>query len=170
MYNDDDTESLTNSSYKSCDICSQNNKRWIYFKCEDSKHSICSKCFSKISKDNKLIKCPYCRADLLNECRNPMALSQQELYDIDPKKIMQKYIFIHQNFELDPYAKLMTIKSNDCEIKLYSFNGNPIIWHKMFIGESGFMYVYNSEYERYTYAIEKGKYQFWDIDKITINL
>jgi hypothetical protein len=169
MYNDNNRNPVNNLD-KKCDICEHKNKLRIYFKCDDIKHAICSKCFSKISKNNKVIQCPYCRSDLSEECQNPMSLSKEQLYKINPKKIMQKYIFIHQNFELDPYSKLMTIHSSECEIKLYSFNGTPIIWHKMFIGESGFMYIYDSEYERYTYAIEKGKYQFWDINRISLDL
>lgn len=161
---------LTNHNDKQCEICFKSNRLRPYFKCNDSKHSICSTCFDKIESCVKSPQCPYCRSDLLDECKNPMSLSAQSLYEVDAKKIIQKYIFIHQNFDLDSSAKLITMDSGSDKIKLYTVNGNPIVWHKMFIGESGFMYIYDSKYERYTYAIERYKYQFWDKRRVYIDL
>jgi hypothetical protein len=111
-----------------------------------------------------------CKASIFKECLKPSLLTEQELYDVDITKILIKYIYIHQNFVLDSGAKLVTIKSeNDKEIKLYSIKGSLIVWHGKYIGENGFMYVYDEKFERYTYAILHEKYQFWDISKISLN-
>lgn len=136
-----------------------------YFSCTVY-HGLCTDCFNKISYNLKTC-CPLCNAELRNECKSPKNLSKLDIFSLDTTKILQKYVFIHQNFQLDPKFKTLKIK-NDCELlEFYIQNGTFAMYDGMFIcKDNGFLYTYDEEYEMYHLAVKKGKYQFWDVSRI----
>lgn len=136
-------------------------------------HIICNKCFIRQS----LIKniCSICKAKLCKEHKNPQSLEVDELCTLDKRKIPQRNIYVYQNFELPPHAKIMTVDFDNSSgksiiMKLYSLGGKFMEYKSMLVGEDGFLYSYNTQYERYHIAIQKGRYQFWDASRISLDL
>lgn len=139
-------------------------------------HIICTKCIEQhlLSNTNT---CPSCNADLCNEQKHPSILTAKELFHINKKLIPQKNIFIHQNFVLNANAKMTTLifdntdkKKSTIKISLYNLNGAIMQYLDMFVCADGFLYKYDPKYERYHIAVQKGKFQFWDISRISLNL
>jgi len=137
-----------------------------YFKCTRY-HEICKLCFKKLFDDKFVnLKCPICKSDLRNEVKPLYLLSDDDIFNIDVEYILQKNVFVHQYFELNPSYKEVTVINKNKKLILYSSNGNLAMHEGMFISKDGFLYSYNNEHDRYQLAIKKTKFQFWDNSRI----
>lgn len=161
-----------------CNICYTENTDGIkYFKClKNYYHNICYDCFDRMREDmyredqKNILKCPTCKAHILNECKYPTTLSLKELVEIDTKKIYKQNIYPHMYFKKNPECKLLTIQSNNKIMKFYSLNGKMEQFNGMFICSDGFLYRYDNNYDIYYIGVTKGKYQFWDNTRVNIQL
>ena len=159
-------DNLKSSDENNCMVCIDENKQHIkYFDCIKY-HNICTKCFNKLVYFRKKNSCPLCNAKMSDICKSPSTLTVIELMALDVKQILQRHIFIHQNYEIDPNYKLITIDNNGQYIKLYSYNGKLADYNGMFLCDNGFLYIYDNNFEKYHIAVQKNKYQFWDISRI----
>lgn len=153
-----------------CIICyGRNTKQVNYFKCSKY-HNLCGICFNMHinSTNTNSDKCPICKAGLSNECKNPYTLSEYDLYHLDVKNILQRHIFIHQNFALNPSYYPAFIKFGSEKISLFMDNGVPALYLGMFIATNGFFYDYSKKTKCYILSISKQRYQFWDNSRVQI--
>lgn len=150
-----------------CIICfDKNDDKKLYFKC-DKYHNLCRDCFNKNARSEK---CPMCKAEYINEYKNPNQLEELELSKINVRNIYPKYIFIHQDFISKLTKKTTIVYSDNRFIRLYSSHGSLDTFKTMFICDNGFLYNYSDELDIYYLAVRGGKYQFWDNSRVYINL
>lgn len=150
-----------------CIVCHESNIKHIqYFKCTKY-HNLCRLCFNKLKIASNI--CPLCRSSPIIEAKNPGLLTPMELFKIDVKKIDSANIYIHQYFTLPPDTKPIDIYYDNNKISLYMRNGNLAMFGGMFIGTNGFLYSYDEKYNRYYLSIHRAKFQFWDINRISID-
>ena len=170
-----------------CTVCYiQNLKKIQFYKCLKY-HNLCESCFDKSNNitnnndpddsDNDTNKntndtntCPTCRSSINLEFKHPSKLTLTELSKINLTLIRTRYIFIHQNFELlkkNKFAKILSDK-NDLEIVLKK--GTFATFLGLYVAKNGFLYDYNTDHDIYYPAVHRGKFQFWDISKVSIDL
>ena len=155
-----------------CNICLNTHRNNIkYFDCTKD-HNICFLCINNLLNFKNYIgpECPMCRAKMLFYYKNPSTFTKKELVDVDKTKILQFYIFIHQNFILNPNYFPMEIKTSKQNIVLYSLKGSLAKFANLYICEDGFLYDYDEQHDCYFLAVKKDKFQFWDASRIRINL
>ena len=163
---------MSDKNKDECVICYEKNQIEIrYFACLKY-HNLCRRCFHKHSNSNlsDKCKCPLCKAELINECKQPNTLNTLEIHDLNKKNILPSNIFIHQNYRLNSSLIPIMIKYNDKTVSLYMENGMLVQHHDMFIGTDGFFYEYNQKHNCYILAVSKNRFQFWDTPRVFINL
>lgn len=159
-----------------CTICYENNNKPIqYYKCTKL-HNICNTCYQENLLQNPKLdrygKCPTCSAVLNNECKEPANLSPYEIKQLVIKNINMHNIYIHQNYRLQKGTTVMQIlnKKSESEIELITSQGKPVTYLNMFLCKNGFLYKYDMSDDCYYLAVTKNKYQFWDTNRMVLNL
>ncbi len=151
-----------------CIVCHEKNiYKLQYFHCSVY-HNLCYICLCKnlSSRLECSDKCPLCKAPIINECKNPNTLTFNEIVNLDVSKIILRNIYIRQSYELRPNLTKADITYDNKTISLYMDNGNLAMYNDMYIGVNGFFYSFDIKYQQYYLSISKGRYQFWDINKI----
>jgi len=158
-----------------CTICLRNNtnKFIAYYKCTKP-HNICSSCHSEYVLTNinspRRGKCPTCSACIIKEYEEPAKLTLSEIIQLEEEKIQVDKIFVHQNYRLQQDTEIMQICNEKSNIALYTLNGRILVYNNMFLGESGFLYNYDKINKTYHLAVDRNKYQFWNINLIATHL
>lgn len=157
-----------------CTICyTINNSKLAFYNCT-KRHNICFQCYenhtnfvTNIMRNNT---CPTCAADLKNEYKDPYLLTPIELSDLNIKNILKNNIHIHQHFKLQKNTHIIKLSSNKTEIFFHALNGKMLTYLDMFVCQNGFLYTYDTKCEIYHVAVSRNKFQFWDINKMILNL